>query len=197
MRVMVGVQAGRSVARPVRAQARCVLSRRRARTREYAARMQRILVAAIAAFCVAYLVALSACSALAHHTAEPYRSDAAAAAAIEREAAAWCSERGRPGGAPTLPFRFDGCSLFPDGDWRDCCQTHDYAYWCGGSAADRSAADERLRACVARARPALGRTMWLGVRVGGHPVVPTYFRWGYGHAYSGCYPDASPAAESR
>ena len=30
--------------------------------------------------------------------------------------------------------------------------------------------------------------MRAGVRVGGHPVVPMYFRWGYGHAYSGGYP---------
>jgi hypothetical protein len=43
--------------------------------------------------------------------------------------------------------------------------------------------------------------MWLGVRVGGHPIFPTYFRWGYGRPYSPWYddypstpaePDASP-----
>jgi hypothetical protein len=85
--------------------------------------------------------------------------------------------------------------MFPDGSWRHCCQTHDYAYWCGGSEEDREAADEKLAACVAGGtHAALGGLMWAGVRVFGHPVVPAYFRWGYGHAYAGCYPDAPPAA---
>lgn len=159
----------------------------RAHGSQYDARMRRALAYTLAGAALAYLVALSACTTLPHHTAEPYRSDPVAAAAIEREATAFCAERGQPGGAPTLSFRFDGCSWFPDGDWRDCCQTHDYAYWCGGTAQDRAAADETLRACVAREHAALGRLMWLGVRAGGHPVVPMYFRWGYGRPYAGCY----------
>jgi hypothetical protein len=150
--------------------------------------MKRALPALPAALCLAYVVALAACTSLPRHTAAPYDRDAAKAAEIERFAAEWCSEGGPPAGPPPRPFRFDGCSWWPDGDWRDCCQTHDYAYWCGGSAADRAAADERLRACVAEKQgDAFGRLMWLGVRVGGHPRVPLYFRWGYGHAYSGCY----------
>jgi hypothetical protein len=143
--------------------------------------------------CFAFIAALTACGTLSHHTASPYDKDAAAAVQIEREAADWCAEHGRPAGLPTLPFRFDGCSFFPDGDWRDCCQTHDYAYWCGGSAADRALADDALNECVAEKKGLLlGGLMWLGVRAGGHPAVPLYFRWGYGHEYSGSY--AKPSA---
>jgi hypothetical protein len=136
-------------------------------------------------------LALPSCTALPAHTATPYDHDARRAAEIEAEAAQWCSARGQPAGSPSLPFRFDGCSWWPDGDYRDCCQAHDYAYWCGGSPAERATADERLRACVAQKRGgAYARLMWLGVRAGGHPSVPLYFRWGFGHPYAGGYPDA-------
>lgn len=154
--------------------------------------MMRKLLIAILALSLAFIAALTACSTLSHHTAAPYDTDAAAAAQIEREAADWCAEHGRPAGHPTLPFGFDGCSWSPDGDWRDCCQAHDYAYWCGGSSDDRAIADEALRECVVDKRgQALGALVWLGVRAGGHPVVPLYFRWGYGHAYAGCYPESA------
>jgi hypothetical protein len=160
--------------------------------------MKRKLLIALAAVCFAYIAALTACTSLSHHTAAPYDTDAQAAAQLERTAADWCAEREYPGGKPALPFRFDGCSFFPDGmaatDWRHCCQEHDYAYWCGGSAEDRARADEQLGACVANdTNLALGWLMRSGVRVGGHPLVPMYFRWGYGHAYSGAYPPASSA----
>ncbi len=160
--------------------------------------MKRTLLAALGALCFAYLAALTACTTRSAHSVAPYDADPAAAATIERAAADWCAERGRPAGPPTLPFRFDGCSWFPDGNWRDCCQMHDYAYWCGGSAADRETADESLRECVAEKRtPALGALMWLGVRAGGHPALPIYFRWGYGHEYTGSYPAPSePRAEA-
>jgi hypothetical protein len=164
--------------------------------------MQRAPTRAIAAACATCLAALTACTTLAHHTAEPYASEPAAAAALEREAAAWCEAAGQPGGAPTRPFRFDGCSFWLDSfggaSWRACCQAHDYAYWCGGPAAARSAADAALGRCVAaETNAAYGALVRAGVRAGGHPLVPMYFRWGYGHAYSGCYdePDAeAPAA---
>lgn len=85
------------------------------------------------------------------------------------------------------PFTTDGCSSFPDGTWAeqqlwlDCCIQHDFAYWQGGSYSERTAADRALEACVAE----LGETeisllMFLGVRVGGTPFIPTNFRWGYG-----------------
>lgn len=93
------------------------------------------------------------------------------------------------GNAPTLnDFRSDGCSLFPDGDlndrkrWCDCCLEHDIAYWRGGTRDERSAADERLRECVLRTtgNRVLADTMFAGVRVGGGPVFPTGYCWGYG-----------------
>jgi hypothetical protein len=156
--------------------------------------MKRKLLAALAALGLAYVVALSACTSLSHHTASPYDENAEQAAALERDAAAWCAKEGSPGGEPTLPFRFDGCSWSPDQlgswQWRDCCQRHDYAYWCGGSEADRERADRVFGECVAKeANGAVGWVMKTGVRAGGHPIVPLYFRWGYGHPYAGCYPE--------
>ncbi len=139
---------------------------------------------------IALALPLAACTSLERHTAEPYRSDPARAAALEQEATAFCASR-RPDDPPTHPFRFDGCSMFPDGDWVACCQRHDFAYWCGGSAADRSAADRELERCVAEKHPALGPLMWAGVRVGGGPWVPAWFRWGFGHDYPACYTDAA------
>ncbi len=89
------------------------------------------------------------------------------------------------------PFSSDGCSLFPDGTikdrnkWCDCCLSHDIAYWQGGAEEDRKKADEALRECVLdRTRDrALAETMYIGVRAGGHPAFPTWYRWGYGWPY--------------
>ena len=97
----------------------------------------------------------------------------------------------RGGRGRLADFTTDGCSLFPDGTraqpdlWCDCCLRHDLAYWRGGSADDRLAADQALRACVlARTGdPALARTVFAGVRAGGAAVFPTGFRWGYGWPY--------------
>ena len=92
------------------------------------------------------------------------------------------------------PFTTDGCSLFPDraptgdADWCVCCVAHDLAYWRGGTAEQRLAADEALKACVAKAAgDALAQTMFLGVRAGGGPELQTSFRWGYGWPYVGSY----------
>lgn len=92
------------------------------------------------------------------------------------------------------PFATDGCSLFPDraptgaADWCDCCVAHDLAYWRGGTAGQRLAADEALRTCVAKAADdALAQAMFLGVRAGGGPELDTSFRWGYGWPYDGQY----------
>ncbi|HEY8121927.1 MAG TPA: hypothetical protein VII78_11465 [Myxococcota bacterium] len=161
--------------------------------------MTRKLMIALGVLCLAYVVALSACTSLSRHTVAPYDSDPAEAAKIERAAADWCAEHGYPGGRPPLPFRFDGCSWWPDGfgetDWRPCCQAHDYAYWCGGSALDREAADDALGACVAEdTNAAFGWLMRSGVRAGGHPFLPLYFRWGNGHPYAGGYPEPEATA---
>ena len=103
------------------------------------------------------------------------------------------------------PFSSDGCSLFPDGTlaernlWCDCCLTHDLAYWQGGSAAEREAADAALRACVLeRTKDAnLAETMYLGVRAGGHPAFPVWYRWGYGWPYGSGYQDLSASGKAQ
>jgi hypothetical protein len=116
-----------------------------------------------------------------HHAIEPYRSDPAQAAIVETRAAAYCAALRPAGRLPPRDFTTDGCSMFPDGRWVQCCVEHDFAYWCGGSASQRLEVDRGLQDCVA----ALGQpeTAWwmnLGVRAGGHPWWPFPWRWGYG-----------------
>ncbi len=97
--------------------------------------------------------------------------------------------------ADLRPFTSDGCSLFSDGTikdrakWCDCCLNHDIAYWRGGIAAERKAADLALRDCVLERTKdkSLAETMYLGVRAGGHPAFPTWYRWGYGWSYGRGY----------
>jgi hypothetical protein len=92
-------------------------------------------------------------------------------------------------------FTSDGCSLFPDGSikdpgkWCDCCFQHDIAYWKGGAEEERKQADEELRECVFKrtGNKALARFMFDGVRAGGQPVFPTWYRWGYGWKYGRGY----------
>jgi hypothetical protein len=92
-------------------------------------------------------------------------------------------------------FTSDGCSLFVDGTfrdaekWCDCCFQHDIAYWRGGSEEERKKADETLRDCVLdhTGDKALAQTMYLGVRAGGQPGFPTWYRWGYGWSYGRGY----------
>jgi len=96
---------------------------------------------------------------------------------------------------PLAVFSSDGCSLFPDGTFKErnkwcvCCQEHDIAYWQGGTAEQRQQTDETLRACVVERTgdEKLGEAMYLGVRSGGHPVFPTWYRWGYGWPYGRGY----------
>lgn len=59
------------------------------------------------------------------------------------------------------------------------------AYWRGGSEEERKQADKTLRACVLdrTGDKALAEVMYDGVRVGGSPVFPTWYRWGYGWKY--------------
>jgi len=89
--------------------------------------------------------------------------------------------------AELQPFTNDGCSAFPDGTlsqrtlWLQCCTAHDRAYWQGATYAEREAADNALRDCVdAVGEPEIAVLMLAGVRVGGTPLLPTRFRWGYG-----------------
>jgi len=99
---------------------------------------------------------------------------------------------------PIRPFTSDGCSAFPDGTptqkelWLDCCTAHDYAYWQGGSYAQRLDADLELQTCVAEVgKPEIAALMIAGVRVGGSPLWPTSFRWGYGWPYFKWYGELS------
>jgi hypothetical protein len=106
-----------------------------------------------------------------------------------------CAGHRPPHTAELVPFTSDGCSLFPDGTfkdrdkWCDCCQNHDLAYWQGGSADERKQADATLHDCVmARTNDQrLAETMYLGARAGGHPGFPTWYRWGYGWPYEKDY----------
>lgn len=99
------------------------------------------------------------------------------------------------GAADLKDFTSDGCSLFPDGTladrgkWCECCLRHDIVYWHGGTEQERRMADEDLRTCVFERTgdKTLAETMYVGVRVGGHPAFPTWYRWGYGWKYGRGY----------
>ncbi len=88
------------------------------------------------------------------------------------------------------PFVSDGCSLYPEGPlgrsdvWRTPCVTHDRSYWQGGTWRERLEADWRFcREVAACSHPVDGLAMFLGVRFGGTPYLPTRWRWGYGWDY--------------
>jgi hypothetical protein len=107
---------------------------------------------------------------------------------------------GCAGASDLHDFTSDGCSLFPDGSikdrtlWCECCFAHDIAYWRGGTAEERKQADKALQACV-RERTgdkALADLMYNGVRAGGHPAFPTWYRWGYGWKYGRGYRPLTP-----
>src|SRR5687768_9436221 len=50
--------------------------------------------------------------------------------------------------APPTGFVGDGCTLFPDGNYRECCYKHDIDYFRGGTGEERRASDKRLYRCV-------------------------------------------------
>ena len=81
-------------------------------------------------------------------------------------------------------FKSDGCTLFPDGNYRDCCVAHDRDYYKGGTCKERSESDKRLYRCVKNKgkwyNKIVAPMMWVGVRVGGVSFLPTPFRWGFG-----------------
>ena len=102
-------------------------------------------------------------------------------------------------------YTSDGCSLFPDGTledrslWCDCCFNHDVAYWRGGSEKERENADKALRACVLErtGNKVLADMMYDGVRIGGSPVFPTWYRWGYGWKYGRGYTPLTEAEQTQ
>ena len=97
------------------------------------------------------------------------------------------------------PFTSDGCSSFPDGTlkqrtlWLQCCTSHDRTYWKGGTYDERLESDKELRMCVTEVgQPEIANLMLAGVRVGGSPIWPTSYRWGYGWPYPKWYGELSP-----
>lgn len=86
---------------------------------------------------------------------------------------------------PPEGYRPDGCSMFPDGDWGECCVAHDRDYFVGGTKAERKASDTRLRKCVrAKGHKYISVIMYYGVRIGGVAFLQTPFRWGFGQPKS-------------
>lgn len=84
----------------------------------------------------------------------------------------------------TTEFKSDGCTLFPEGNWHDCCVAHDIAYYYGGGEDKRLRADINLLKCVAEAgHPYIATVMFLGVRVFGGPHWTHRLRWGRKHKY--------------
>lgn len=92
-------------------------------------------------------------------------------------------------------FTSDGCSLFPDGNpiekqsWCSCCLDHDITYWQGGTSEQRINADLALKSCVLKKTQdiSLANMMYDGVRFGGAPIFPNWYRWGYGWPYGRGY----------
>lgn len=85
-------------------------------------------------------------------------------------------------------YESDNCSLFPDGNYADCCVAHDAEYFFGGSLKERKAADQRLKKCVRSKNPGwkgklLSNAMYVGVRIGAVSFLPTPFRWGFGNKW--------------
>ncbi|NOT46418.1 MAG: hypothetical protein HOP17_01525 [Acidobacteria bacterium] len=98
------------------------------------------------------------------------------------------------GRALPADFRSDNCTLFPNGNYADCCVAHDKDYYFGGSLKERRASDKRLRECVRSkgkgwTRRLLADGMYIGVRLAGVSFLPTPFRWGFGNKW----PRKSPA----
>ncbi len=80
-------------------------------------------------------------------------------------------------------FVYDGCSMFPDGNYGDCCKVHDDKYFFGGNWKSRLTADNQLYTCVANKwwwHHALAPAMWAWVRLWWAPIFPTPYRWGFG-----------------
>ncbi len=87
-------------------------------------------------------------------------------------------------------FKTDGCSWFPDGNYRDCCVEHDKSYYFGGPLKERKKADKILYDCVKSKKGKIfASAMWIGVRIGGVSFLPTPFRWGFGNKWPAKEPE--------
>lgn len=91
------------------------------------------------------------------------------------------------------PFQTDGCTLCPDGSWRDACVQHDVAYWRGGTMAERWRSDVMLfKGVRERTNFLWASVMFTGVRIGGFPYWPLSWRWGFGWDYGKGYETLTP-----
>lgn len=90
--------------------------------------------------------------------------------------------------------KYDGCSGYMSAIWKwlfkhpppweQDCDEHDQWYAKGGTALDRETADQILMAAVTiRGYPVWGFLMWAAVRIGGHPLFPFSWRWGFERDY--------------
>ena len=81
-------------------------------------------------------------------------------------------------------FEYDGCSMFPDSNYLDCCTAHDTDYFFWWEWQKRLASDNKLMQCVADKGwvqyNAFWALMWVWVRVGWAPIFPTPYRWWFG-----------------
>lgn len=80
-------------------------------------------------------------------------------------------------------FVSDGCSMFPDWDYVECCIEHDRAYFMWWEWEERLKADEIFYNCIQAKweiyHQALAPSMFIWVRLWGSPVYPTPYRWWY------------------
>lgn len=66
------------------------------------------------------------------------------------------------------------CTMWPNGNWINCCIGHDYDYADGGTLKDKIIADFKLGRCVwKKGHPIIGIVMALGLSILGYP----WFRW--------------------
>ena len=73
-------------------------------------------------------------------------------------------------------FVTDGCTMAPDLEFSECCDTHDLDY--STTDTTRAQADRRLRQCIhKKGYPFLSIVYWIGVRLMG------WFAYYYGSAY--------------
>lgn len=80
-------------------------------------------------------------------------------------------------GKRSAPGESDGCTLWFNGDFEDCCYRHDFAYRKSGlNWRTRLRADNRLFLCIAGKKGIwhlpLAPVMWTGVRIFGSDLLP-------------------------
>lgn len=86
------------------------------------------------------------------------------------------------------PFKSDGCTLVPDFNFTWAGIKHDWLYWQGGSKKDRRYADKIFKKDIEKSGyPIIAKIYYIGVRIFGHPLLPTYWRWGYGYKWPTYY----------